>query len=309
MYTLSKIEKEELSYLELKSADEKSTATLNLNEGGRLAYYCCGAIEIISNVDASSYQYNYASAILFPFANRIKNGTYKFNGLHYILECNEPDKNNAIHGLVYNKSFKCINEQLTSDFGSVTLRYEDAGNSKGFPFKYAIELTYKLSETGISLSVNILNLDKNSFPFTLGWHPYFTTEDLYNSYLNFNSDKTFLVDNVQIPSSKIDFNETMPFQLKDTKLDDGYIIEGHKIELLTPQYRLKIELTALDNYLQVYTPKTTNVIAVEPMTGAADAFNNKIGLQILEPNDSYSVVWDLNIENLLKNEKPTNQTK
>ncbi len=42
------------------------------------------------------------------------------------------------------------------------------------------------------------------------------------------------------------------------------------------------------NYLQVFIPPSKKSIAVEPMTCAADAFNNKMGLIILNPKKSFS---------------------
>ena len=35
------------------------------------------------------------------------------------------------------------------------------------------------------------------------------------------------------------------------------------------------------------------MIAIEPMTGISDSFNNKKGLQILQPNEGYEVRWNL----------------
>lgn len=296
MYTLLNIQEAGLEYIVLESTDGNSKAKLCLNQGGRLDQLILNGYRILAELDASTYKNNYASAILFPFANRIKNGKYVFNNSNYKLDCNEEGKDNAIHGLVYNKIFECVNSTLNSNFGSVTLRYSDEGKSSGFPFKYSIELTYKLSESGISLAVNILNNDKNPFPFTLGWHPYFESKDLKNSCLIFKSNIAFQVDEHQIPTSEVAFNETMPFQLKDKILDTGYKLEDNLIEFLTPEYQLKIKSTSSENYLQIYTPCGSNSIAIEPMTGAADNFNNKIGLQTLRPNDTYSVEWNVVIE-------------
>ena len=38
------------------------------------------------------------------------------------------------------------------------------------------------------------------------------------------------------------------------------------------------------------------VIAIEPMTGAADNFNNEIGLQTLQPNETYNTKWLITID-------------
>lgn len=296
MYSLTEIETEGLHYLELVSTNGESRAQICLNQGGRLSALIFENIQILADYHPSTYKDNFASAILFPFANRIKNGEYVFNKTNYKLNCNEATKNNALHGLVYDKTFEYADSILNSNFGAVTLRYNENENPIGFPFKFNIELTYKLSESGIRLSVNVLNTDNKGFPFTLGWHPYFKTRDLYNSHLNFNSSISYLVDDHQIPNGEVSFNETMPFQLKDTNLDTGYKLVDNQVEFLTPEYQLKIEATSVNNYLQVYTPPDSNILAIEPMTGAADSFNNKMGLQILNPKDNYTIQWTLTIE-------------
>ena len=72
-----------------------------------------------------------------------------------------------------------------------------------------------------------------------------------------------------------------------------YIFQFH---FSSPEYRFKLISTSKENFLQLYTSSQPNVIAIEPMTGAADSFNNKIGLQILKPKDNYSVEWNIAIQ-------------
>ena len=178
MYTLKEIETNELYYLELVSSNGESTAQICLNQGGRLSDFSFENTQIVKEFDSSTYKDNYASAILFPFANRIKDGEYTFKDSKHKLNCNETDKNNAIHGLVYNKTFVLIKKKLTSDFASVSLQYKNYGKDKGFPFKFHIELTYTLSKNGITLAIKVKNKDKKTFPFSIGWHPYFYSTNL-----------------------------------------------------------------------------------------------------------------------------------
>lgn len=301
MYKITEIEAQELQYLELESANSESKAHICLDQGGRLSNLIFENIKIFADYDASSYKENYASSILFPFANRIKDGEYTFNDLKYKLDCNEIDKNNALHGLVYNKIFTCIDKTCTSDYASVTLIYKDDGGCVGFPFKFNIELIYTLNKTGLNLSIKVVNEDKNTFPFTLGWHPYFNSTDLENSSINFKCNSKYLFDNQQNISGTTNLDVEMPFQLKDVNLDDGYPLESDLVEFLTPDYKCIITATSKEHFLQLYTPDQPNVIAIEPMTGAANNFNNNIGLQILKPNDTYNVEWNLAIETLIKN--------
>ena len=215
MYTLQEIETDGLYFLELASSKGESKAQICLNQGGRLSNLMFDNTKILADFNASTYKDNYASAILFPFANRIKDGKYTFKDSKYKLECNETYKNNALHGLVYNKTFVLINKKLTSDFASVTLQYKDYGKTKGFPFKFHIEVTYTLSKNGMTLAIKVKNKGKKTFPFSLGWHPYFYSTDLDKSAINFKSDKKYVCDNQQIISGTTALNLQMPFKLKD----------------------------------------------------------------------------------------------
>jgi len=48
-------------------------------------------------------------------------------------------------------------------------------------------------------------------------------------------------------------------------------------------------------FLQLFTPPKKNIIAIEPTTGISDSFNNKIGLQILEPDETYTIDWNITL--------------
>ena len=296
LYTLKELETQGLHYIELRSSGGASKVQISLNEGGRLSNLVFEDTQVLADFDASTYKNNYASSILFPFVSRIKDGKYTFNNSKYKLNCNEVDKNNALHGLVYNKTFVCTKKALTLNDASVTLQYKDYGEHQGFPFKFNIELTYTLNKKGIIVSVNIINKDEKTFPFSLGWHPYFYSKNLDNSSLNFSSNKKYVFDNQQIISGTTDLNIEMPFQLKAVTLDDCYLLKTNKIDFLTPEYSFKIASTSKENFLQLYTPEVYNVIAIEPMTGAGNNFNNKIGLQTLQPNETYNMKWLLAIE-------------
>jgi len=176
LYTITNINEEGLNLITLKNISGKSVAKFCLDEGGRLYDFLFEDIQVLARFKSLSYKQNYASSVLFPFANRIRGGRYTYNGVNYQLQCNEVDKNNALHGLVFNKTFNLKASNTAIDHASILLCYEEKKPSKGFPFRFKIELTYTLNDNGLQFSVLIENLDDKSFPFTLGWHPYFNSE-------------------------------------------------------------------------------------------------------------------------------------
>jgi len=55
-----------------------------------------------------------------------------------------------------------------------------------------------------------------------------------------------------------------------------------------PLRKVQIEITPSSSYpyLQIFTPDHRNSIAIENLSAAPDAFNNGIGLKVLEPNEA-----------------------
>lgn len=294
MYKVKQHTNERSNSIILSNEDATNTVSINLNEGGRVTLYERDGITIISDLEHSSYNQNYASSILFPFANRIKDGTYTYNDISYKLPCNDVESNNALHGLVYNKPFKLISKEEGIEASEVTLFYKENNGCNGFPFKFSIWLTYTLTEDDFSLKIKVRNDGDSTFPFTLGWHPYFLSSDLKQSHLVFNAKEKFINDDRGIVVGKEEISDTMFFQLGDIQFDDAFLLDN-KLEFITPKYKLKLHTSSTSNYLQLYTPLNSKSIAIEPMTGVSNSFNNKIGLKELNPNDSYKKEWVLKI--------------
>lgn len=280
MYKIAIAENSEKNYIFLENLEGGNIARICLNEGGRITNLIVNHTEIITDKTSGKYEEDFASAILFPFANRIKNGEYAFNNIKYKLDCNENTGKNAIHGLVYDKYFEVVRVEAQQDSASVTLSYIESVGCDGFPFKYFIILKYTLNKEGLSLKVVAKNIDEKPFPFTIGWHPYFLSTDLSQSQLSFQSNKKFKSDTNGIVIDKEDFNEDMPIHLNKKTFDDAFVLDSHIVTFMTPVYQLELKSSSVNNFLQIYTPEHTETIAIEPMTGVANSINNQIGKQI-----------------------------
>lgn len=291
MYKIDTITEKGFNFLELKNTTDNSLAKISLEEGGRLQELKFKGVHIIKEQPHFAYKNSYASSILFPFANRIENGKYIFNDKKFQFDCN--DNTNALHGLVYNKKFKFLKKELTSDSCSVAIYYSEEKGCEAFPYKYSIFLTYTLSKEKMELKVTIKNEDTKAFPFTLGWHPYFMSENLQASSLHFKATKKVVFDENLITKKLEDYNNKEVFEIENKKLDDCFILKDNIIEFSTPTYQIQLSSSSKETFLQLYTPKDIPVIAIEPMTGISDSFNNKIGLQVLKPKEEYKLTWSV----------------
>ena len=290
-----KDEKKAINYLELKSSSGKTNAIIYPQLGGSLQELTLKNRTIIKKTSFFEYEKSYASAILFPFTNRLENGSYVFQKKQHNLEINHEEENNAIHGLVYNKQFKVINKQTTLDSAILTLAYNENNRIKGFPFKYSISLIYTLTSDVLKLDVIVKNNDDHDFPFGLGWHPYFWSNDLHNSCIKIKSDRHLIVNGSNIPIKFDSISLPEELLIKDQTFDNCFVLKNNTVGFMTPDYDIDISFSSKESYVQLYTPKDRNSIAIEPLTSPSNSFNNKIGLKILKPEDIYNLNWNIKL--------------
>lgn len=297
MYQINQIHNSDSSNhcLEIENSEYNCYAKIHLNLGASLQELTLNGHQIIKDLSPLTYNNTYASSILFPFANRIKDGHYTFNGKAYQFEINQKEENNALHGLVYDKPFTVIDQKATQDKASVKLLYNQTNHSVGFPYTFSLLLEYTLTKNSINLNASIKNTGPEAFPFTIGWHPYFSSDNLYNSYLKFESNKTLVFDDRNITIDKTNIEPFNEFKIEDKNLDDCFVLNSNEIHFFTPNYNFLMTSSETDNFLQLYTPPHANTIAIEPTTGVSDSFNNGIGLKILDPQTFYEINWNITI--------------
>ena len=286
----------ELNILEIENSENEVSGKIHLDSGASLQELTLKGHAIIKDLSPLTYANTYASSILFPFANRIKDGAYTFNDQDFQFEINLKEENNALHGLVYNKTFQIINQEISNDSASILLEYNETELSIGFPYTYTIQLKYVFTSNDFSLNISVKNTDSKAFPFTLGWHPYFLSDDLFNSSLDFNSSKKIVLGERNITTHVEDFELNDVLHIEDKQLDDCWILDTNEVIFNTPKYQLRMASSIDNNFLQAYTPPKLNTIAIEPTTGVSDSFNNKIGLEVLNVNDTYTINWSLKIQ-------------
>ena len=123
MFHIFTVIKDGLPIIRLQNSDKATTAIINLEQGGRLQELTLLGKSIMKEIPDFNYNASYASAVLFPFANRIENGKYTFNNTKFQLDCNEKGLN-ALHGLVYNKKFEIVYKVTSRNYASVTIAYQ-----------------------------------------------------------------------------------------------------------------------------------------------------------------------------------------
>jgi aldose 1-epimerase len=285
------------THIELINKDEKSKAIIALdNQGGRLKSLQFKDKIIVDGLEHVEYNKSHAGAILFPFANRINAGKYDFHGKEYQLPCNEPGRNNAIHGLIFDKNLNVDESMEGSNSAFVILSYTENKPPEGYPFPFKIELKYKLKQQALSLEVKVHNIGDKDLPFNLGWHPYFCVDSFDKSFMSFQSHKQVIFNENLISLGMSEIQIPDPYSLKDKTLDDCFVLFDKHVELYTDKYTISISGKPKSDYLQIYAPPNEKRLAVEPMTGISDSFNHKRGIHILKPNHTKKETWTISLK-------------
>lgn len=301
MFTIKYItaENKHLDYIHIKNTNY--SAKLYPSLGASLQELIINNTSIIKGLNSNllninEYYQAYFSAILFPFSGRIENGKYTYNQKNYQLKQNEIENKHALHGLVYDQHFKSIDEKTTSNTAQITLEYISDGSLQGFPYKFSLRAKYTFKNDGVILKVSIKNTDTISFPFSLGWHPYFKSEVVNDTVINFNSKIAYSINESMIPQNSYKHNNPSSWKINKTHLDTSYILNKPIIKYKSQVYNLVLEIENTGaNFLQLYTPKDRLSIAIEPMTALPNAYNNTIGLKELYPNTQTYCQWSLTI--------------
>ena len=264
------------------------------NLGASLQEFVKNDIQIIDGITndetgLEKYKNIFTSAWLFPFPNRIANGKYQFEGKEYHLAINETALNNALHGFVYNKHFKLIEEQISNESAFLKFSYDYKGDISSYPFPFSLEISYKITLNQIEIKVNAQNTGDSNMPFGIGWHPYFKSDNLVKSILNFDGISQYQVNDKMIPTKEIELKHQFPLELGNIFLDDCFITKSASTSFKTASYKLNIDFDpgSERNFIQCYTPPSRESVAIEPMTCAPDVFNNGDGLLVLKPEENY----------------------
>lgn len=238
---------------------------------------------------------NYKSAKLSPFPCRIADARYEFNGRHYEFAKKFMD-GSAIHGLLFNKPFIVAHEKAGSDEATVVLSYHYMKDDPGYPFTYVCEISYTLEKTcDLRISTTVTNYDAVQIPVADGWHPYFRLGGKVNDWqMQFSADRMLEFNEALIPTGRfiVDtyFKELRP--IGERTLDNCFFLPSNSASpccvLYQPQKKLRLEFYAGAGYpyLQVYTPDDRESIAIENLSAAPDAFNNHMGLTVLDTGES-----------------------
>ncbi len=245
-------------------------------------------------------------AVLAPWPNRIDAGTYSWEGEEYRLPLTEPERDNAIHGLVMTEPWQPA--QVAPGRAEFTV---DLAASAGYPFPLRLSITYLLEGAHLTVDFRAENHGGRAAPFGVGFHPWLAAGPggLEGATLTadvgtwFRSDARLLpVAEEQVPR-EFDFRGGKP--LGDLRLDDAFgmprfdesgrswvYLHGDDGATAAAWMREPLRVWQL---CSDPSPAPRPGLAVEPMTCPANAFRTGDRLHALAPGASWLLQWGLTL--------------
>lgn len=240
-----------------------------------------------------------------PWANRVQDGRWLLDGKVQQLDITEVSRNNASHGLLRNTGYTLL-EQSAHE----VLLEAAVFPQHGYPFLLRHQVRYEIAEDlGLRVSQRLQHVCGGRAPFVLGAHPYLRIGDVPTEELTLRVDaETRLLANEQlIPIGAApvagDADLRRGRRVADLDLDVAYtglaFDGGVATQTLTAPDGRRVSLWQDQTcpYAHVFVttqfPGRPKAVAIEPMTGPANAFNSGDGLRWLEPGASFTMRWGI----------------
>jgi aldose 1-epimerase len=271
--------------------------------GAGLRRYSAGGRDVLDGYGEDELCPSGRGQLLVPWPNRIEDGSYEAGGRSYQLALDEPERRNAIHGLVRWAEW-AVAEQAPE---RVVLEHR-LYPTPGYPFALDLRAGYALAEDGLSVSLQAANAGSEPCPYGAGQHPYLAVEAERVDGVELQVPAATVLESNErgLPvgespvAGELDFRE--PRQIGATVLDHCFTGLARDPDR---RARVRVGDTTLwvDEswpYVMVFTGDplpdvARRSIAVEPMTCAPNAFNSGEGLVLLEPGETHVGSWGISV--------------
>jgi aldose 1-epimerase len=276
--------------------------------GGGLRKYSVDGADVLDGYGADEPCTSGRGQVLIPWPNRLEDGSYEFDGQRHQLELNEPERRNAIHGLVRSERWTVREREPHRVVMEHVLSAQP-----GYPFRLALSIDYSLALDGLTVRTTATNAGEVPCPYGAGAHPYLAvgTETVDALILHVPASTVLHPDERGLPlagesveGTEYDFRRPRP--VGSTKLDHAFTdlvrdadgLARVALSGLRPGEAVELWVDESYGYLQLFTGDQLpdvdrRSLAVEPMTCSGNAFRTGEGLIRLEPGASVTSTWGI----------------
>lgn len=256
-------------------------------EGAYMSSLLLDGKEIIKE-SKDGHQTHGGAAVLIPYAGRVRNARYVYEGTEYNLPKNNGE--NSIHGFLKNLKWDVRENEGTSVL--LSCEFSDPG----YPTSIRADVNYELEKNKLTVSTAILNTGGKTAPLLIGFHPYFRISGDWSIKHTSELEQLNFVDGYfpDGTSTPVDFNGLT--RMNDMEFDSCFR-GGGAVSLRSDSFTMRMERENMP-YLVVYngTYSEGKSVAIEPMTGAPDSFNNGIGRIDLHSSEEFRCSYSIEVE-------------
>jgi aldose 1-epimerase len=275
--------------------------------GATLRSYTVGGEPVVDGFGVDEIATAGSGQVLAPWPNRLAEGRYSFEGRDGHAALDEPEKRNAVHGLVRWWPWTCGAYKEDSVELTCVLQTQPA-----YPWSLRLRVRYRLDDSGLVVSTEATNVGDAPAPFGLGFHPYLTvgTPTVDTARLLVPARRRLTTDERDLPTGEeavegtaFDFIEARP--IGTMKLDTCFtdLVAGPDgrtvVELAGPDRCVGLWMEGDYRYVMVFTGDTRAPdarrlsVAVEPMTCPPNALRSGTDLIRLAPGDTWTGTWGI----------------
>lgn len=281
--------------------------------GGGVRTYRIGGFDVLDGYGVDEMCTAARGQPLIPWPNRLRAGTYDWDGETYQVPIDEPDQGNALHGLTRWNNWSLRERTESSATVALTLHPRE-----GYPFALDLAVSYELGAEGLAVSTTARNVGARACPYAHGAHPYVTvgTGRVDEALLRLSASTYLPTDEAQIPTGRrpvdgtpFDFRRARPvgdvaidYAFTDLQRDgDGMA----RLVMSAPDGSRSVTVWADQSYpyLEIFTGdalpepgRRRRGLGVEPMTAPPNAFATGDGVRRLEPGAAVTTRWGIRAE-------------
>lgn len=261
---------------------ESSQAEI-LEKGAYLKSLSLGGTDILKP-SPDEFPTHGGCAVLLPYAGRVRNGEYTYEGKHYTLPKNS--EGNAIHGFLKDLELQIVRIETS------VIELATSIVHSGYPTTLEVKIRYKISNSNLFAGCKATNVGKHRAPLSIGFHPYFLGKEWELDH-ECNLQKLELKD-IYFPGG-----ESLPFDFNGKKFDKSQRFDDcfhFPCDAKIKTDSVKLEISKLNMpYAVVFNGKWAEErsVAFEPYTSAPDSFNNGLGLIHLSTGESFECGFDI----------------
>jgi aldose 1-epimerase len=278
--------------------------------GGGIRTYTVGDRDVLDGYAVDAMCDGARGMPLIPWPNRLEDGRYAFDGEEYQLPLSEPEKGNAIHGLLRWRSWRALERERERVVLGTTLRPR-----AGYPFALDVRIEYRLGDDGLTVATTASNVGDRACPYGFGQHPYLsagggvlddcTVELDASTRIVTDQDRQLPIGTEPVDGTEFDFRRGA--RVGDRPVDAPYT------DLARDRNgRAWVRLTAGDGVRELWADESHSVIqlftgdtlasdrrrrglAAEPMTCPPNALRTGDGVIRLEPGNAITTRWGLRL--------------